>query len=87
MGDGDNGVTGFPLESRTAAGIGNANDALDVRRLGKGASDAPGEGSVFAQEQDFLFLHHAGMSLPPCNDAALPCNMDRYYKHEPPPRP
>jgi hypothetical protein len=55
--------------------------------LGKGASDAPGEGSVFAQEQDFLFLHHAGMSLPPCNDAALPCNMDRYYKHEPPPRP
>jgi hypothetical protein len=24
--------------------------------------DAPGEGTVFAQEQDFLFLHHAGMN-------------------------
>jgi hypothetical protein len=24
--------------------------------------DAPGESAVFAQEQDFLFLHHAGMS-------------------------
>jgi hypothetical protein len=62
MGNGDNGMAGFPLESRPATGIGNANDALDVRKSGKGVVDAPGEGTVFAQEQDFLFLHHAGMN-------------------------
>jgi hypothetical protein len=62
MGNGDNGMPGFALEPRTATGIGNANDALDVRKSRKGVVDAPGESAVFAQEQDFLFLHHAGMN-------------------------
>src|SRR3989344_313749 len=77
--DGNQRAVGAPLRPRTA-GAGNADDAPDVRRLGKGAVDAPDEGPVFAQEKDFLFLYHAWMGYRPCNDVALPCNMDRHYK-------
>ncbi|BAV32982.1 hypothetical protein SCL_0660 [Sulfuricaulis limicola] len=62
MGNGDNGLAGFPLEPRATAGVGHANDALDVRRSGKSAADSLAESPIFAEEQDFLFLHHAGMS-------------------------